>query len=562
MRTIERTLLLIAGSVMVGACSDPLAVENRNNPERANVLALPRDVEALGSRLYQNVHANTMGGSNDALYPQMLALSLENSSALNNFGMGPRGGIPRNFIDNTRGNSLQIGNRRDFAGLQQTARTAMVIKARLDEEGFTIGTEGADRRLRAFMWFGYGTALGNAALNYAEAAVPLDTDTETTVPPLQPYGEVMAAALAALDSAIAIAREPGTSFPIPGDWLAQSSGIPRDRFVQILHSYKARFRAGVARTPEERAAVNWAEVIADATNGIQTDFVLNLSPGAGWDYSWLVQMYTTGPANWHQMTTFMIGMADTSGAYDAHVRTARESRDRIVIATPDLRFPRGTTIEEQRTNSPDILTGVQYLRARPQGELQPSFAWGVSHYAHHRWRGLHAATRVGPWVTFSKVENDMLAAEGHIRAGAYASAATLINTSRARVGLPPVAASADAPVPGGTLATPVPGGASCVPRVPVPSTDPTQGYQGTRCGGILEAMKWEKRMETAYSSYGTWYHDGRGWGDLPEGTALQWPVPWQEMDARGVPFVEAYGGVGRDGGAPRSPTYGFGSGNQ
>ena len=75
----------------------------------------------------------------------------------------------------------------------------------------------------------------------------------------------------------------------------------------------------------------------------------------------------------------------------------------------------------------------------------------------------------------------------------------------------------------------VPGGSQCVPQVPT-------GTGTVACGNIMEAMKYEKRMETAFIGYGSWYFDDRGWGDLPEGTALNWPVPWQEMDARVEPF--------------------------
>ncbi len=56
-------------------------------------------------------------------------------------------------------------------------------------------------------------------------------------------------------------------------------------------------------------------------------------------------------------------------------------------------------------------------------------------------------------------------------------------------------------------------------------------------------------METMYTGYGMWYFAGRGWGDLPEGTALYWPVPYQEMDTRREPFYPA-GGRNRPGGAP------------
>jgi hypothetical protein len=61
-------------------------------------------------------------------------------------------------------------------------------------------------------------------------------------------------------------------------------------------------------------------------------------------------------------------------------------------------------------------------------------------------------------------------------------------------------------------------------------------------------MKWEYRMESAYTGYGNWYFPSRGWGDLPEGTPVQWPVPYNEMDARFQAFYPM-GGVGSPTGA-------------
>ena len=56
------------------------------------------------------------------------------------------------------------------------------------------------------------------------------------------------------------------------------------------------------------------------------------------------------------------------------------------------------------------------------------------------------------------------------------------------------------------------------------------------CGSLLEAMKYEKRMETAYTGYIQWLVDSRGWGDLPVNTIIEWPVPFQEMQARQQPY--------------------------
>jgi len=62
-------------------------------------------------------------------------------------------------------------------------------------------------------------------------------------------------------------------------------------------------------------------------------------------------------------------------------------------------------------------------------------------------------------------------------------------------------------------------------------------------------------METAFTGYMQWFNDHRGWGDMIEGTPLEWPVPYQEMQARRSPFYD---------GTLLAPTgtYRFGSGNQ
>jgi hypothetical protein len=78
---------------------------------------------------------------------------------------------------------------------------------------------------------------------------------------------------------------------------------------------------------------------------------------------------------------------------------------------------------------------------------------------------------------------------------------------------------------------------------------------------MFEAMKWEKRIEEAYTHFAPWYLDGRGWGDLPEATALFWAVPYQDLQARGYAVSSIYGaGIGA-GNAPNSAagksTYGW-----
>jgi hypothetical protein len=308
--------------------------------------------------------------------------------------------------------------------------------------------------------------------------------------------------------------------------MSTTATIDLDTWKRMLRSYKAKFRAGVARTPAERTAVNWQSVIADATNGITADFVVNANATTGWGASPIQQLRVS--SGWSQMTPMILGMADNSGAYDAWLATPLMSRTAFLMTTDDKRFPAGATRAAQTAVTGTVKSGpaagsILYFRNRPAGEDTPAEPWGTWYYDNWRFWAIGANGGNGPFIVFTVAENDMLAAEGYLRTGNIAAAAALIDKTRVRAGLPSVAGITN-------LTQQVPGGSSCVPHVP-------QGpnFTSTACGTIMEAMKWEKRVETSFTGYAQWFIDNRGWGDLPQGTALHWPVPYQELFARLLP---------------------------
>lgn len=534
-------LLLIAAA---GACENALEVENRNNPDRARVLAKPADVQGLAASQFQQIIFATTG-TIARTHTGMLTAAFENASGLANNGLGPRSFLPRQPIGNGRGNAYEFENFADFRIHSGVARNMASVLARAKAPDFTLGTTAGDeQRLRAWAHFVNGVALGNLSLVYDSAGIPRPSDDPLAIPPLEGYQAVNAEALANFDSALVYARKSGTT-ALPSGWLTGPGGasVSAANFVRIIRSYKARMRAVVARTPTERNAVNWNEVILDATNGLTADLTVNMNPSAGWDYQWLASTLHFRDANWHQMTYYIIGMADISGGYDAWLATDRDARKPFLIVTPDARFPQGATRAAQ------VSAPGKYFRNRDPGLDQAATGWQASWYDHYRWRAFANAGRVGPLPIFTVAENNMLAAEGYIRTADIDAATALIDRTRTANGLLPLSGIVT------TATDPVPGGASCVPRVP---TGP--GFTSTTCGTVFEAMKWEKRMEIAYTTYGAWFLDSRGWGDLPEGTALQWPVPNQELDARRKPIYDL-GGAGQPGSAGMS-TYGFGNGNR
>jgi hypothetical protein len=465
-------------------------------------------------------------------------MSFESHSQLGNFGMGTRAAIPRNPIDNSIGNNVATGNFRDFDQLSRGNRTATnAIKAL---NGFasstpkiTLGSDARDAKAKSFAFFSLAYGLGQLSLLYDSAVIVTPDQDPTVVPPFSDYKAVNAAAISYLDSALAIASSAAASsngangWPIEKEWMNTTDAIDLDTWKKMIRSYRAKYRAGVARTPAERTAVNWNNVIADATAGITSNFVVNASTSLGWGSSVITQLRVS--SGWSQMTPFILGMADSTGAYDAWLATPLTQRSPFLLRTADKRFPSGDTRAVQQavtgnSKSGPAATSILYFRNRPGGEDTPAEPWGTWFYDNWRFWAIGAGGGNGPFIVMSVAENDMLAAEGYLRTNNVAAAAALIDKTRVPAGLAKLSGVVT------TLTQPVPGGASCVPHVP-------QGpsFTSTACGTIFEAMKWEKRVETSFTGYAQWFIDSRGWGDLVQGTALHWPVPYQELYARLLP---------------------------
>jgi hypothetical protein len=503
-------------------------------------------------------------GGNDNINNQMSSMAMENGSALANFAMGPRSALPRSPISNARQNSVSTGNLREFNNFSRAAAAAALGVSRIGSAGdqLTIGSAALDNRAKAFGYFVMGLAHGFLAITYDSAAfITTGTVGASNPPPIVGADSVFKVAFNQLDSAIAYTNDPASAgaFPLPATWLpgnTAGTAITQAQLVRIIRSYKAKIRASMARTPAERAAVDWTSVLADATAGITADLQIATNTTTLFNPQWPVQynIYTT----WHQMAPTILGMADTSGAYVTWITSSPmgnrggNSNPPFTIVTPDLRFPQGTTLNAQvqysgggvvggcvlascnaSTQIPGLVTGVSggrpYFRARPTGENSWDGSWYNSPYDFMRYRIWYnpasngGLNRTGNLPLLLLAEVRLLAAEANYRLGNFAAASALVDISRTANGLPaitPLGLTTTGTVQGTGSA------AACIPKIPTGATGPVV------CGGLLEAIKYEKRIETVFSSYGAWFFDSRGWGDLPAGTSLQWPTPWQELDTR------------------------------
>lgn len=545
MRMMTRRMVMAASLLVLAACANKemLNVPNLNNPDVARTYSTPAGVESVISSTFRQLWG-AMVMCTGCIQTQAHNFSLENYSELNNFSMNIRSIIPRGPLGNERNGAGTGDNYVAFRDLSKATRSAAngiqavdrLVAASTAVPKNGLGSAAQDARAYAFGYMSLGWALGGLAMAYDSAAIVTPATKSDEVPRLSGYKDVATAALKMLDSSIAWATSPGATngsngFPLPSNWI-NGNALSAAQFVALARSQKARIRAGIARTPADRAAVDWNSVIADAQAGVTSDFIITMSVSAGWSGNTpydLGQMYAQG---WHALPALTWGMADTSGAYANFIATPLATRDgNFLIRTPDTRFPQGATRAAQQADTPTPLPAPRYIKNRPTGDDVPQAGYGSSNYDYRRWAPVSQNSGNGTWVQLPKTELDMLVAEGKIRSGDFAGAAALIDAARAKHGLPSI----------GTITTAsqkIAGGNACVPKVPQ-----APAFNTVDCGTILEAMKWEKRLETAYScAFICWYVDSRGWGDLPEGTALQWPVPYQEMDARIQPY---YGMAGQ-----------------
>lgn len=538
MSAVVGTLTLVA----LAACSESkLVVVDLNQPDQGRALQSAGDVENLLTSQFRVIWNNTQG-TNVSLEMQLECLGMESSTGLGNAESGKYCGIPRVPVDNSINNPSALNKYNPYLNLYRAARSAAIALNQMNQPGFTFIPADAAEYARdvAFGYFTIGVALGDVALVYDSGSVVAPNDNLSgAVPPFVGAGTLMTAALGYLDSALAYGAQSPTGvsgWPAPSAWINGWDGS-QGTFLKLVHSWKARLRAGVARTPAERAAVDWTKVIADAQAGITSDFIVTMTTAApNWAYD---PSEINQGTTWSQMWQWMVGMADTSGNYSTYLSNIVNNGVFLVV-TPDKRFPRGThraaasatdtgVAGSQNANSAGFSpsNGYPYIQNHTVSQDVTVSNEQTSQYNFWRFQQeIAASASNGPVPVMTVAEMNTLRAEGYIRAGNFAAALPLINATRVPAGLAPVTATDTTTRLPGTDGTA--GGAGCVPKVP----DPATSYKSAKCGNVWEAMKWEKRLEEAYTHWGAWWIDGRGWGDLPSGSVLEYPVPYQELQTR------------------------------
>ncbi len=567
LRRAGRCATLAGAALFAGTACQDLAVENLLAPDRDTALGSATDVEAfMGAAFYPSffrpVHGigltlsglnvtnftytgaditSTLGGTTSAVYFLDLA---EPRREFNNAATlcsticehGPR----------TYWAQITSAASVNYDGLQ-----ILDLWEATSDKRIMDGNVDVTPRARAFAKFMQAWTWGYGALIFDRIhVVPEDVDipgslaelTEFSRSTLLPYDEAVEAALESLDEAIAIAQANPTVVKFPMEeatqsipWFGSDAPVTNAQFIQFANTLAARLMVLNARSPAERAALDWNRVLQYTANGITpgNDLIVTLDANRTSQVLQRLQTNDSGGATNARWNYHTIGMADQSGGYQAWISAPLSERDRFDITTPDRRI----TGETPTSNG-----SYTCYRADNLGFLaeRGTYRFSAYHWQRHKLRngiGCASATtglNSGTTPMLTSDENALLRAEALLRTGDAAGAAAQINVTRTRThlgsSLPPVTA-AGVPEVGGV----------CVPR-----TD------AGACGSLMTAIRYERLIEMAGTDAIRNYADSRGFGMLPDGSLQSFPVPGNILDQYGMqPYT--WGGVGNPGSAVYAP---------
>ena len=491
--TIRFALLLPLAFVLAVGCKD-IDTLNLNNPGRNAVLANGGDLfkvlDGGYAAWWQGVH-----GPAPALSLSVAADAL--SLGMEDFGARRMGDEPRPAYNNrlTEGEAYRQIAEGPWYGCLSAAASANDVIAAL-KEGISIDKGGPqDESVLAAAHFLRGASWGYLGLVFDRGLMVNEDDAPDVKAPFSAYREMIGAAVDELGEAISVAESLGPDFIHTS---FNGLTLYADQFVQLCHSYAARFLAQWPRTEEENLEVDWAAVQGHAESGVQQDFA-PLADGKLWQS---YQQYAFAEAGkgpfWARVDQRLVAALDRS---QPPRYPEVEGRGEDPLPNPIAQS------NDQRLASDFIFIPFNSFPVEA-GE------WHFSHYKHNRNQAAPDFAgdghSFGPMPVFLAADNELLRAEALLWQGEKAGAIAVLNSGPrvARGGMPALPSSASEPE-------------------------------------VLQAILYERAIELLNTApMGQWFDRRRtaprlevtaldALGGLQLGTPAQLPVPARELQVYG-----------------------------
>lgn len=488
--------------VVSSACMD-LDTTNPNAPDVDRALTDAGDVEALLGTGYFLWMRGT--GIDASMHP--LVGATETTSAWGNWGLRDAAKLPREPYDNSIGARRPHANSVPWSQLYEALSNVADALHAVEYRGLRFEGTNQDNtdRGRAFGKFVQGLAHGWLALHFDQAPIfdeHVLENLDNQVPEPRPYAEVMEAAIGYFEEAIEIA-ETADPFQLPENWI-RGRPLTNAELIQWSHSYLSNYLPAVARTPTERAQVDWNQVLYHLDRGVQE--MDGPIPGQQDQIRWWWRTGTLNPT-FLRVPYDLIGPTDNSGNYEEWL--ASDPRDREMI---------GVHTDDRRVTGPDgPEDDGKYIRFVDWQHPFPvdRGAHKQSVYFHHRFRDVFRPSNYQTMMpAFNPDRKNLRRAEALLRLGQNRNQAVdLVNETRVKNG----------------------------ELEPLPYSISDQALWGW--------WMYEFALETAGLFFWTTLYDRRGLGTLICGTPIHYPIPSGELELMDRP-IYTFGGSGEGGANP------------
>jgi len=498
-----------------------LEVINENNPDRDRVLATAGDVESLLASSFFIWHQGVISSGNPGV---MLSTAAdETTESWGNFGARDLSSEPRKEWNNSSSYSYASATERMWYKMYE-ALSAVYDGYKAIEDDPAICDEIDCDRAKAFGKFVQGLGHGYLALMFDSAFVfDESVDLEAVAAgdqeiPLVPYPNVQAAALGYLDDAIGMFQS--GSFTLPTSWIRGNSYSSAD-MIKLANAFYVRFVAMTNRTPAERDAVNWNQVITRVDAGLTPgmgglkggdgDVFLDGDATRSWNHQMLYYGAFYTDETWHRADYKSIGWEDEGTGYADWLATPVANRNDFVLNSADARIhPYGDGLGQGLDFG---YRGVSRFRVE-RG------TYHYSMYSHHRYSDYALGDQSAPIPLVLYEAQQLYKAEALYRTSSPGQAAAIVNRTRVDRGDMAPAAGGDA--------------------------------------DLYDKIIYEFIIENFTHCTGCVYFNRRGWGPLSstqlhhwglvEGTPRHFPLPGVELEVLGKESY-TYGGLGREGGS-------------
>lgn len=516
---------LAAFAVLTAGGCKSLDIQNPNEPDRARAFADPAAMEAVtGGSLRAWINAwNDMDGGGP-----LVVQARTYSASWNNFNMNFYAQVdnptdpPASWHRNTRSwqNSPSAAGRTTIEAYWEQCYSALSLAndvlGAIRNNGLIIFTDADTRKAEAVALLVQGLATSCIAINYDKGYI-IDENTDLGALVYSNRAELRDAAMASFDAAVAMAN--ANTFTTPTQW-SNGTGYTNSQIARIANTMAAFTLANWPRDAAENVAVDWAQVVAYASNGISSGTPFNFGFTGDGCLAWCPEILTWfNSLDTGRIHTRLAAMLDPGTQTDpwplAGNPQPNSADDRLgdgSFGTAGMQAAFGSVAATANAGT-DFAWSSQAIFNMSRGFYQQS---NIGHIRYDL-SGVQSPTgiygAVGPAPVVNASMNDLLWAEGLIRTNTNLPlAATLINNTRVTRGGLSAAAGGDG----------------------VPT--------------LLTRLNYELEVELLGQGAAAYYLQRR-LGTLLPGTPHEMPVPAKELGVFSQPLY-TWGGTG----AANSPT--------